>query len=93
LGLSELVRVAEGAGPAAELIFGDWYPATRVDGLRAKKTAKSLLLGGAAAGGAGMSSPMMAMERMHWFWCAGSHLVGLAVLIYLIANTSTVRSS
>jgi phenylpropionate dioxygenase-like ring-hydroxylating dioxygenase large terminal subunit len=43
--LSELVRIAEVAGPPAELIFGDWYPAMRTGGLRAKKTAKAMLLG------------------------------------------------
>jgi phenylpropionate dioxygenase-like ring-hydroxylating dioxygenase large terminal subunit len=41
--LSDLVQVA--AGPPAELIFGDWYPAMRVGDLRAHKTAKALLLG------------------------------------------------
>src|SRR5258708_30412041 len=45
LGLSELVRVAEVSGPPTELIFGDWYPAMRAEGLRAKKTAKAMLLG------------------------------------------------
>jgi len=45
LRLSELVRVAEVSGPPTELIFGDWYPAMRADGLRAKKTAKAILLG------------------------------------------------
>ncbi len=35
----------DGAGPAAELIFGDWYPAMRAGGLRAEKTATTLLLG------------------------------------------------
>jgi phenylpropionate dioxygenase-like ring-hydroxylating dioxygenase large terminal subunit len=32
-------------GPPAELIFGDWYPAVRVDQLRVGKTVTSLLLG------------------------------------------------
>jgi phenylpropionate dioxygenase-like ring-hydroxylating dioxygenase large terminal subunit len=44
-GLSNLVRVAEVAGPPAELIFGDWYPALRANELRAGKTAKAMLLG------------------------------------------------
>ena len=44
-GLSDLVRVAEVAGPPAELIFGDWYPALRANELRAGKTAKAMLLG------------------------------------------------
>jgi phenylpropionate dioxygenase-like ring-hydroxylating dioxygenase large terminal subunit len=43
--LSDLVRVAEVAGPPAELIFGDWYPALRANELRAGKTAKAMLLG------------------------------------------------
>jgi phenylpropionate dioxygenase-like ring-hydroxylating dioxygenase large terminal subunit len=43
--LSDLVRVAEVAGPPAELIFGDWYPALRANELRAGKTAKAVLLG------------------------------------------------
>jgi len=33
------------SGPPTELIFGDWYPAMRADELRAKKTAKAMLLG------------------------------------------------
>lgn len=44
--LSEPVRVAEQtAGPPAELIFGDWYPALRARELRAGKMSKALLLG------------------------------------------------
>lgn len=43
--MSDLVRVAEVAGPPAELIFGDWYPALRANELRAGKTAKAMLLG------------------------------------------------
>jgi phenylpropionate dioxygenase-like ring-hydroxylating dioxygenase large terminal subunit len=34
-----------GAGPAAEMVFGDWYPAMRVAPLRPGKTATTLLLG------------------------------------------------
>ena len=34
-----------GVGPAAELIFGEWYPAVRAGGLRRGKTEKALLLG------------------------------------------------
>ncbi len=37
-----LVQVA---GPAAEMVFGDWYPALRAEGLRAGETATALLLG------------------------------------------------
>ena len=44
-GVSEQVRVAETAGPPAELIFGDWYPALRTRELRAGKMSKALLLG------------------------------------------------
>jgi phenylpropionate dioxygenase-like ring-hydroxylating dioxygenase large terminal subunit len=40
--LNELVQIA---GPPTELIFGDWYPAMRVDKLRAGKTSKAMLLG------------------------------------------------
>ncbi|WP_260735736.1 Rieske 2Fe-2S domain-containing protein [Tunturiibacter lichenicola] len=43
--MSELVRVAEVAGPPTELIFGDWYPALRTSALREGKTAKAMLLG------------------------------------------------
>jgi phenylpropionate dioxygenase-like ring-hydroxylating dioxygenase large terminal subunit len=43
--LIDTVRVAEGAGPPAEMIFGDWYPALRAGELRAGKTAKAMLLG------------------------------------------------
>ena len=41
----ELVQVAGAAGPAAEMVFGDWYPALRAEGLRAGETATALLLG------------------------------------------------
>jgi len=34
-----------GTGPATELIFGDWYPAMRAEGLVRGKTATALLLG------------------------------------------------
>jgi phenylpropionate dioxygenase-like ring-hydroxylating dioxygenase large terminal subunit len=43
--LSDLVRVADVAGPPTELIFGDWYPAIRAGELRAGKMTKALLLG------------------------------------------------
>jgi len=43
--LREKSGLVDVAGPAAELIFGDWYPAMRVGGLRAGKTAKAMLLG------------------------------------------------
>ena len=33
------------SGPPAEMVFGDWYPALRVGGLKAGKTAKAMLLG------------------------------------------------
>jgi phenylpropionate dioxygenase-like ring-hydroxylating dioxygenase large terminal subunit len=33
------------AGPATELIFGDWYPAARADTLRSGQTSTALLLG------------------------------------------------
>jgi phenylpropionate dioxygenase-like ring-hydroxylating dioxygenase large terminal subunit len=42
--LSELVEIS-GGGPAAELIFGDWYPALRAGELRRGKTRTALLLG------------------------------------------------
>jgi phenylpropionate dioxygenase-like ring-hydroxylating dioxygenase large terminal subunit len=43
--VSELVQLAGAAGPPAELIFGDWYPAVRVDVLHVGKMTKTLLLG------------------------------------------------
>jgi len=43
--VSELVDIAVGAGPTAELIFGDWYPAVRAEELRRGKTTTALLLG------------------------------------------------
>ena len=41
---NDLVQLGAG-GPAAELLFGDWYPAMRSGELRPGKTAKALLLG------------------------------------------------
>jgi phenylpropionate dioxygenase-like ring-hydroxylating dioxygenase large terminal subunit len=41
----ERVEVPNIPAPSTELIFGDWYPALRVDGLRAGKTQTALLLG------------------------------------------------
>jgi phenylpropionate dioxygenase-like ring-hydroxylating dioxygenase large terminal subunit len=38
-------NIALQAGPPTELIFGEWYPAARVDTLRAGKTSTALLLG------------------------------------------------
>ena len=43
--MSELVRVAEIAGPPTEMIFGDWYPAMRAIELRVGKMSKAMLLG------------------------------------------------
>ena len=49
--LSELVQLAGAgigagaAGPATELIFGDWYPAVQVGGMGAGKTVTTMLLG------------------------------------------------
>jgi phenylpropionate dioxygenase-like ring-hydroxylating dioxygenase large terminal subunit len=47
--VSDLVDIAAapgaGAGPTAELIFGDWYPALRADELKRGKTTTALLLG------------------------------------------------
>ena len=43
--MTDLVQLAPPAGPATEMIFGDWYPALRVTELRPGKTAKALLLG------------------------------------------------
>ena len=37
--------MADAAGPPAELIYGDWYPAIRADRLRPGKTTKAQLLG------------------------------------------------
>jgi phenylpropionate dioxygenase-like ring-hydroxylating dioxygenase large terminal subunit len=43
--VSDLVDIAAAAGPSAELVFGDWYPALRADQLRRGKTKTALLLG------------------------------------------------
>ena len=45
LGMSELVQLGVGGGTAAELIFGDWYPALRAGVLRKGKMSKAMLLG------------------------------------------------
>ena len=43
---NDLVQLGAGvAGPPAELIFGEWYPALRADGLRVGKMATAMLLG------------------------------------------------
>src|SRR6202012_2146073 len=44
-GQQGLVQLAGAAGPAAEMVFGDWYPAMRAEGLRAGGAATALLLG------------------------------------------------
>ncbi len=44
-GLVDVRASAPGAGPPAELIFGEWYPAARVDTLKRGKTSTTLLLG------------------------------------------------
>lgn len=41
----ERIDNARAAGPPAELIFGDWYPAARVSALRPGKMTTALLLG------------------------------------------------
>jgi phenylpropionate dioxygenase-like ring-hydroxylating dioxygenase large terminal subunit len=43
--MNELIQPERVAGPSTELIFGDWYPAMRSGELRAKTTAKAMLLG------------------------------------------------
>ena len=48
--MSELVTLSAVSGvgvsgPPAEMIFGDWYPACRVAGLKVGKTQKAMLLG------------------------------------------------
>ena len=43
--MSDLIDIANGPGPSAELIFGDWYPAIRADELERGKTRTALLLG------------------------------------------------
>ncbi len=43
--VNDLVPVQNVAGPPAELIFGDWYPALRAETLRVGKMTKALLLG------------------------------------------------
>ena len=37
------------AGPPAEMVFGDWYPALRAERLRKGDTAVAMLLGRACA--------------------------------------------
>jgi nitrite reductase/ring-hydroxylating ferredoxin subunit len=44
-GQQGLVQLAGAGGPAAEMVFGDWYPAMRAERLRAGETATALLLG------------------------------------------------
>ena len=39
------VQLADPAGPAKEMVFGDWYPAMRAAQLKAGETATALLLG------------------------------------------------
>ncbi len=34
-----------GGGPPAEMVFGDWYPALRAEGLKRGDTAVTMLLG------------------------------------------------
>jgi phenylpropionate dioxygenase-like ring-hydroxylating dioxygenase large terminal subunit len=41
----ELVQLGAAAGPPAEMIFGDWYPAVRVGSLGKGETAVTMLLG------------------------------------------------
>src|SRR5580658_7585846 len=44
--MRELIQLnSQTPGPPTELIFGDWYPAMRSGELRAKETAKAMLLG------------------------------------------------
>ena len=43
--MNDLHQPANAAPPPTELIFGDWYPAMRADGLRKGKTQKAMLLG------------------------------------------------
>jgi nitrite reductase/ring-hydroxylating ferredoxin subunit len=53
MGKMKLIRAGEthglvqlaGVGPAAEMVFGDWYPAMRAEGLRAGGPATAQLLG------------------------------------------------
>ena len=40
-----LVQLGERSGPPTEMIFGDWYPALRADGLKRGETALAMLLG------------------------------------------------
>ncbi len=45
--MAEVMRssIPPGAGPATELIFGDWYPALRSDTLHSGRTTTAMLLG------------------------------------------------
>ena len=52
------------SGPAAELIFGDWYPAARVDTLRVGKMTTALLLGVPLVLGRKMDGSLFAMKDL-----------------------------
>jgi phenylpropionate dioxygenase-like ring-hydroxylating dioxygenase large terminal subunit len=43
--MAQMRMIDGGAGPGTEMVFGDWYPATRSAGLRMGETATALLLG------------------------------------------------
>lgn len=43
--MSDLVDIAAAPGPAAELIYGDWYPAARAGNIRRGERKTALLLG------------------------------------------------
>ena len=45
MGRADTDNAVTGAAPAAEMIFGDWYPALRADTLRVGKMTTALLLG------------------------------------------------
>jgi phenylpropionate dioxygenase-like ring-hydroxylating dioxygenase large terminal subunit len=67
--LSELVQVggvggAGVSGPPAEMIFGDWYPAVRVDVLRVRKMTKAMLLGIPLVLGRKKDGPVFALRDL-----------------------------
>jgi phenylpropionate dioxygenase-like ring-hydroxylating dioxygenase large terminal subunit len=61
----ELVQLApEKAGPPAEMIFGEWYPALRADSLRPEATAVTMLLGIAMLLGRKSDGTLFAMRDL-----------------------------
>ena len=58
-----LVQLA-GGGPPAEMVFGDWYPALRAEGLKRGDTAVTMLLGIAMLVGRKSDGALFAMRDL-----------------------------